>query len=323
MNRAVGDGKYGIKGNKPIISYGGKLVRELLESDGYVLLNNLDIVEGGPWTFISRADPGIKSCLDLVIVSRNLLPFVSKMVVDKERNFTPYRIIKRRTGVTTVYTDHLSLKVILTGMPSASRNENDEKETVWNMKKSGAWKVYEKKTKEAAEKLDKVVSDDTLSIDEIVKKLEKTENKIKYSSFGKTRKANSFKRSSHDKKGCGCSKINEEKCLGCKNHEMNILKTQSEKMEKEIMKIKECKQGRVGQVFKMKGKIMGNKKAGCEPHAIKDPVSDELLVANEDIKKATLSYCVNNLKKASVEGQYNSLKYLKKVLVEEKLKKCI
>ena len=44
MNRAVGDDKWGVKGNKQTISYGGKLVRDLLENEEYILLNNLDIV---------------------------------------------------------------------------------------------------------------------------------------------------------------------------------------------------------------------------------------------------------------------------------------
>ena len=52
-------------------------------------------------------------------------------------------------------------------------------------------------------------------------------------------------------------------------------------MEKEIMNVKETRQGRVGQVFKMKGNISGQKKAGTEPHAIKDPITDELLVENK------------------------------------------
>ena len=74
MNRALGDGQWGIKGNKSNISFGGKLIRNLLESEEYILLNNLDIIEGGPWTWTSRSDPSIKSCLDLAIISRNLCP---------------------------------------------------------------------------------------------------------------------------------------------------------------------------------------------------------------------------------------------------------
>ena len=80
------------------------------------------------------------------------------------------------------------------------------------------------------------------------------------------------------------------------------------------------RQGRVGQVFKMKGNISGQKKAGTEPHAIKDPDRDELLVANKDIKKATLNYCVDNLKRKSLDPDVELLVNLRKACVEEKLR---
>ena len=50
LNRAIGAGRLGIQGNRPKISYGGKLLRELLETGEYVLGNSTDKVEGGPWT---------------------------------------------------------------------------------------------------------------------------------------------------------------------------------------------------------------------------------------------------------------------------------
>ena len=52
----------------------------------------------------------------------------------------------------------------------------------------------------------------------------------------------------------------------------------------------------------MKEKVIGNKKSGTEPHAVKDPKTGELLVANEDIKKATLNYCVENLEKMKLDA---------------------
>ena len=84
--------------------------------------------------------------------------------------------------------------------------------------------------------------------------------------------------------------------------DLDILKRQSEQMEKEILNVKETRKGRVGQVFKMKEKVIGNKKSGTEPHAVKDPKTGELLVANEDIKKATLNYCVENLEKMKLDA---------------------
>ena len=69
LNRAIGADRLGVKGNKPKISKGGKMVRELLEEGEYVLLNNSEKAVGGPWTWVCRSDGNVKSCLNLVIVS--------------------------------------------------------------------------------------------------------------------------------------------------------------------------------------------------------------------------------------------------------------
>ena len=50
LNRAVGTGAWGVKGNKDKISLGGQLIRDLIKTDRYVLINNMDLVQGGPWT---------------------------------------------------------------------------------------------------------------------------------------------------------------------------------------------------------------------------------------------------------------------------------
>jgi hypothetical protein len=187
LNRAVGSGNWGVEGNKDTISYGGQLVRDLLETEDYTLLNNLDLVEGGPWTWTSRSNPKIKSCLDLGIISRNLLPFVHRVIVDEEQKFTPFRVIKRKSGLISCFSDHLSLKVILRGMASAG-NPIKEKETIWNLNKVGGWERYIKKTDEAAEQIKDIVNNGDNSIEEVMDKVNKLENKIKFSSFGKIKK---------------------------------------------------------------------------------------------------------------------------------------
>ena len=69
LNKHVGDF---ITGNNSKVSFGGSLLRNFLESNPYVLLNNHENAIGGPFT---RYDPFVpnnedsKSCLDLVIVS--------------------------------------------------------------------------------------------------------------------------------------------------------------------------------------------------------------------------------------------------------------
>ena len=54
FNKQIGSDYLGIEGNKQIISYGGQLVRDLLASENYVLVNNTKMSSGGPWT---REDP--------------------------------------------------------------------------------------------------------------------------------------------------------------------------------------------------------------------------------------------------------------------------
>ena len=90
------------KDNKKKSSNGGKMVREFLDSGRYVLINETKKVVGGPYT---RVDPSCpdrddkKSVLDLFIVSKELLGFVDTLIVDKNRNFTPYNIDKKKRTV--------------------------------------------------------------------------------------------------------------------------------------------------------------------------------------------------------------------------------
>ena len=70
-------------------------------------------------------------------------------------------------------------------------------------------------------------------------------------------------------------------------------------MEDEILKLKSQNLGRFGSIFKMKEIVNGPKKPCQEPTAIKNPKTGDLVVSNEEIKKVTLAYCVDNLSKKS------------------------
>ena len=55
LNKQVGSGPLGVPGNHPEVSQGGKMVRDLVQSGDWVLLNAREgKVEGGPFT---RAGP--------------------------------------------------------------------------------------------------------------------------------------------------------------------------------------------------------------------------------------------------------------------------
>ena len=90
LNRAIGSDEWGISGNHDRVLYGGELVRDMLKNKDYVLL------KGGPWTWVQRGKEWIRSCLDLAIGSANLVPFVKQILIDKNRKFTPRRVIRRK-----------------------------------------------------------------------------------------------------------------------------------------------------------------------------------------------------------------------------------
>ena len=69
----MGNNKSGIKDNNPKVSFGGKLVLDLISEGKYCLVNSLEKCVGGPFTRVEPNNPNVKSCLDLVIVSKGLV----------------------------------------------------------------------------------------------------------------------------------------------------------------------------------------------------------------------------------------------------------
>ena len=98
FNVSLGNDDHGIKGNHGKVSYRGKLIREMLEEKEIFLINGMELVENGPWTWESRSDPSKKSCLDLVMASENLMPYISSMLVDTKREYAPCRVAKKKGG---------------------------------------------------------------------------------------------------------------------------------------------------------------------------------------------------------------------------------
>ena len=64
------------------ISFGGSLVRDLLASEEYILVNNSDKTKGGPLPRFDPANKENKSCLELVIISACLEPFIKELLID-------------------------------------------------------------------------------------------------------------------------------------------------------------------------------------------------------------------------------------------------
>ena len=102
---------------------------------------------------MDRQDSSRKSCLDIGIISVSLLPYLTKVQVDINRNFTPRRVIKTKKKTTTIFSDHYALKVELKGIPR--KHDNDKPKPTWNRGKPWGWEVYESTTNEVAEKIEK------------------------------------------------------------------------------------------------------------------------------------------------------------------------
>jgi hypothetical protein len=94
--------------------------------------------------------------------------------------------------------------------------------------------------------------DQDLSVEETVKKIESIEKEVKFASFGKTRTSVT-------------SKKERKSALS----EKDILNNQCNKIEKEILELKDKKLGRVATIFKMKENIFGPKKGVKEPTAVR------------------------------------------------------
>ena len=271
FNKKVGNDELGVRGNHPEITYGGELVRELIASEEYFIVNNSDVARGGPFTRIDPADENRKSCLDLVIASHNLMPFIQEMVVDKERTFTPMRVIATRKGLQVRYTDHLSIEVYICDLPSSKQKV--ETKTKWNLMKPGGWNKYVEATNDIAAKIVEIVDEES-DIEKAMKKIEKLQDKAKFVAFGKTKITHRKTENKHALKNNDTINAQE------------LIARQSEQIEKEILEIKQSERGRTSKVFKMKAKISGSKNTPQDANSVKDPESGELLVAPEEIKAA-------------------------------------
>ena len=83
----------GVKSNHSKISFGGGLLRALLSEGHYICSYYHPNATGGPWTRVDPANPETKSCLDLVIISSDLLPFFLSLTIDPDRKYMSQDIL--------------------------------------------------------------------------------------------------------------------------------------------------------------------------------------------------------------------------------------
>ena len=84
MNKHVGDIIEGNETDK--VTFGGQLIKDLLDTGKYTLVNATNKVVGGPFTRFDPSDPennDNKSALSLCIVSNELFTYVDCLTIDK------------------------------------------------------------------------------------------------------------------------------------------------------------------------------------------------------------------------------------------------
>ena len=75
-----------------------------------------------------------------------------------------------------------------------------------------------------------------------------------------------------------------------------LVRKQYDSMQEDINKLKEGKLGRITNIYKMKDIVAGGKKTAQEAHAVINPDTKEIVVDNDEIKKATLTHCMNTFR---------------------------
>ena len=312
MNKLVGNDEWGVEGNHPEVSPGGRLLREMFMTREWVLVNSLgeEVVIGGPFT---RQDPATsnRSCLDLFIVSKELRPYVSGLLVDSVRAITPARVVTTGGRRKLVYSDHYTCVLTLAGLKRAgSRTETKEKTVGWNLTKEGGWNNYKKLTDEYSKKVDKIVENEDLTTELKYKKFEALHNHIKFKAFGKvTLKA-------------PCQQSVKENSNETEDEKRERIWNEQEKVaEKEIQEIKKTN-GKLAKIWELRKKIIGNKKDTIQATAMVDPKTMKLEVSKDKIMSISLKYCTETLKNNEPEKKFEKLieekKERVKKIVEEK-----
>ena len=78
----------------------------------------------------------------------------------------------------------LSCLLSLKNLPK-KKEMKTKKKTLWNLAKTNGWEVYKDISDEFADKIEKIVKDKNLTIQEVFDKFDKLHDKIKYKAFGK------------------------------------------------------------------------------------------------------------------------------------------
>ena len=290
-----------VPGNHSFKSVGGELLCEFLaNNNNYILVNSTSKAKGGPFTRIDPSDPQKKSTLDLCIVSIELFPFITSMVIDEARNFTPFRPVSKKK---VTYSDHCAIRLTFKDLLVNTTQPQKGQSTIrWNTNRLNGWKTYQAMTTDNSV-LDDIASREDLDANKLMNKLDKETTAIKFKAFGKVKVKQKL---SLDKEVVSlqtereeilaetdCSErhrklqLVEEKMSAC------MLSKQRDTLVREIKYLRDTRaqKGKVAAIFRVKERVLGSKKANPSAVSLIDPVSSKEINTVQGIKEVTLSYC--------------------------------
>ena len=266
---------------------GTKMFADWLAEGSMQLLNDLSIP--------TRRDPatGSESLLDVGLVSSNARRFVKEFKVDRERKMTPYTVIKKERR----YTDHFALMINIE-IPKNKKEKRVKNKPVINFGNKDGWPRYEEiSNNRSGEVLEAVNSNK--DIDVIEQEICRIEKSIQEEAFGIIWKK------PHKKK----KKKSQEEVREMVKDEYQEM----QEMLEEGLKGKDMNK----KMFKMKSLITGPKIERSEAAAISHPVTKDIIVDREEIKKVTLEHNVKILRKNEVPEEGKDLLEAKQSKHEE------
>jgi hypothetical protein len=216
-------------------------------------------------------------------VSRELLPFVQKLVIDSGRDMAVARAVKMGRKYELVYSDHFTCLLSFSNLPRR-QEAKEAKQVVWNLAKAGGWDQYKLLTNEYSQALRKAIFSEA-TIEQKMTRFEKIHDKIKYKAFGKVTIGGKL----GNKRGVAEDVPEADKAKA-------LFEEQVKRADKAIEEIKKLKLPKVGKIWEIRKQVVGGKKASLESTAIVDPVSGKLVVSRTRIREVSLKYCKNTLK---------------------------
>ena len=98
------------------------------------------------------------------MISTNLKPFYSSLLIDGRRKITPKRVMMRSGKLIEKPTDHYSLLLKLKNLPRSGIQQ--KKEIRWNLMKPEGWAKYKELSDKKADSIERVVMDKDLNVEE-------------------------------------------------------------------------------------------------------------------------------------------------------------